>query len=457
MHNRVQKSQPRVAAVSLGCVKNRIDTEEILGLLGSSGFLITESLDDAGIVLVNTCAFIDDAQQESIETILGLARRRRGRRPLIIAAGCLAEKYGGKLLESIPELDGVIGVHGYQSLPEFLRSCSNGRREALVAPPAALYRSIGPRLLTTAPHSVFVKIAEGCGNRCRYCLIPSLRGGYRSRPVSEILDEVRVLAARGAREVNLIAQDTTAYGTDLEGAPDLAGLVREILDLPGAFWIRLLYAYPSRLTEELIDLISGEPRICSYLDLPLQHVDSGVLRRMGRFYSGEEIVSLVEKLRRRIPGLALRTTYLVGFPGESRRQFRRLFSFIFDHPFERVGVFAYSRQQGTAAAVLPGQVPRRVAEKRRRALLAAQQGISLSLNRKLTGSRAVVLVERRCSRAQNVYFGRTQYQAPAVDGGVFFRFSRDVEPGNWVSVRLAAVSPYHLLGTAPILLHEPTI
>lgn len=444
-----------VAAVSLGCAKNRIDTEEILGLLAGKGYMITDDLSRADAVIVNTCAFIDDARQESIDTILRVIRlHRNGTRPLVVAAGCLAERYGRSLLSSIPELDGAIGVHSYRHTPGLLALCRDGKRPALLKLPAENRRAVAPRLLTTPPHSVYVRIAEGCDNCCRYCLIPSLRGPYRSRPAQEIIEEVQGLLEMGAREVNLIAQDTTAYGIDREGAPALANLIRQIIRLPGKYRIRILYTHPSHITGELIELMASEKRICRYLDLPLQHINNTVLRSMGRPYHRDNIENLIDELRRRIPGIALRTTFLVGYPGETREYFEELLEFSRTHLLERVGVFAFSPQEGTAAASLPGMIRRRVREKRRRELLLAQQQIALELNRKLSGKRIEVLVDRIPDRAGGYYFGRTEQQAPGVDGGVYFRSTHRFLPGSAVSVKVAAESPYSLLGVDPLPLQE---
>lgn len=439
----------KIAAVSLGCAKNRIDTEEFLGLLERSGYLITGDPAEADAIIINTCAFIEEAQQESINTILELAGDIHNRRALLIAAGCLAQRFGGKLLDEIPELKGVIGVHSYAKLPLLLERCFAGRKELLLLPPPDHYRSPGPRLLTRPPHSAYVKISEGCSNRCRYCLIPSLRGPLRSRPSSDIIGEIKQLIDGGAREINLIAQDTTAYGADRGAADGLSELISQILlAIPDFFWLRILYAHPARISDSLIDLIAREKRLCKYLDLPLQHVNSGLLQSMGRGYSREDIVNLVEKLRRRIPGVTLRTTYLAGYPGETAARFRELCSFLKQEPFERVGVFAYSRQPGTAASALDRQVPRRVAAKRRHKLLRIQQKIALQFNGRLVGKSFTVLVEGLARNGGVLYYGRTSSQAPEVDGFVFFRSSRPLRRGSLVNVLVTAVSPYDLFGKA---------
>ena len=435
-----------IAAVALGCAQNRIDTEEILGLLGRRGYLITDDPLQADAVIVNTCAFIEEAQQESIETILALAGERRNRAGPIVVAGCLAQRFGAQLLQKMPEISGVIGVHSYGRIEGFLEKCFAGKRELILLDPPTRYRGLGPRLQTTAPHSAYVKIAEGCNNRCRYCLIPSLRGPLRSRPSEEITAEIRDLIDGGAREINLIAQDTTAYGLDRGITDGLTGLLRQILqDIDAHFWLRILYAHPARITGGLIELIAREKRVCKYLDLPLQHINSTLLQRMGRHYSRSEVISLLQRLRR-IPRMVLRTTYLAGFPGESSTQFKELYSFMQEQPIERVGIFAYSRQPGTAAFRYPGQVPSRVAEKRRRDLFRLQQGLSLEFNRFLKGEEFLVLVEGRVANRPGLYRGRTSFQAPGVDGVTYFRSPVPPAPGSLAPVRITAISPYDLHG-----------
>lgn len=439
----------KVAAVALGCAQNRIDTEEILGLLGRRGYIITDEPAQADLIIVNTCAFIERAQQESIETILTLAQQRRSSETLLIAAGCLAQHFGARLLQGIPELDGVIGVHSYSRMPEFLENCFHRKKGLLLMEPPSAYRDPRPRLLTTPPYSAYVKIAEGCDNHCRYCLIPSLRGPLRSRPPGEIVAEIDHLLSGGTREINLIAQDTTAYGSDDGGPGSLPALLELILrEIPTPFWLRILYAHPDRVTDSLIKLIAGESRICKYLDLPLQHINSTVLRRMGRRYNRAEVMALLRRLRQQIPGVVLRTTYLTGFPGESRADFLELRSFLREEPIERVGIFAYSRQQGTAAALFPGQIPPRVGQRRRRELLRLQQEVALQFHRSLIGKNFTALVEGPVGKSGRLYRGRTFHQAPEVDGALYFRSPRPHAPGSWVRVNITAASPYDLFGTA---------
>ena len=437
----------KLAAVSLGCSKNRIDTEEVLGLLSGWGFVITDDYRSADIIIVNTCSFIEEAQQESVNKLLELSGTT-GRQPKIVAAGCLVELFGSKITKSIPEIDGAIGAHSYRSLEKFMKMLISGKRPVIKQKPSATYSSLSPRILTSPAHSANVKIAEGCSNRCHYCLIPSIRGIYRSRRPEEIVTEIKSLLANGTREINLIAQDTTAYGTDSETLPDLSGLIRQILDLDYQFWLRIMYTYPSRIDDQLIDLIASESRICNYLDLPIQHVSDQILRLMNRSYGKEELSGLVKKLRNRIPDLALRTTCMVGYPGEGLRQFRELIDFITENPFERLGAFTYSGQEGTVAADMAGEVPPRVAKKRYRELMLRQQRISDQLNRSLIGKELRVIVEKAIEPHQGRYYGRTEYQAPEVDGGVYFSSQSLLMPGEMVSVKVCASSPYNLLAKA---------
>ncbi|HSW35396.1 MAG TPA: MiaB/RimO family radical SAM methylthiotransferase, partial [Candidatus Limnocylindrales bacterium] len=318
----------KLAAISLGCAKNRIDTEEILGYLAKRGVILTDDHQHADIIIVNTCGFIEEAQQESIDTLLGLTGKHRNHTPIIIAAGCLVEVYGSKIIDSLPEIAGAIGVHSYHHLEQMLDQILSGQRVVICDTPSSEYSSLAPRILTTPVHSAAVKIAEGCSNRCHYCRIPSIRGPYRSRPVKEIVSEIESLINNGTREINLVAQDTTAYGTDSEEFPDLAGLIREILSLKNNFWLRLMYAYPSRISDHLIELIVTEKRICKYLDIPIQHANSRMIQQMGRHYDKGDLVHIVEKLKSRMPELALRTTCMVGFPGETQRQFQEMLNFI---------------------------------------------------------------------------------------------------------------------------------
>ncbi len=441
-----------MAAISLGCSKNRIDTEEVLGYLAKNGYILTDHYDSADVIFINTCGFIEDAQQESINTILEMVDTGGSERPKLIAAGCLVEVYGAGIMDSIPELDGAIGVHSYRELDQFMEALFSGKRPVLKSAPSSEYSSLSTRVLTTPVHTAFVKIADGCDNRCHYCMIPSIRGPYRSRAPEEIVAEVEDLLDRGAFEINLIAQDTTAYGTDLEERPNLAGLLKQILQLDRNFRLRIMYTYPSRIDDSLIELIREENRICNYLDIPIQHGSDYILKQMGRHYRQENLRSLFAKLRRRIPDLALRTTVMVGYPGETERHFLDLLNFIKEHPFESLGAFTYSRQEETPAGSLEQQVPARVGRKRFKELMLKQKRVVRQINQKYLGLRLPILVEGKVKTGVSWHYGRTEYQAPEVDGLVYFRSVEELKPGSWVSAEIKAAGPYNLLAAKPLLI-----
>lgn len=447
----------KLAAISLGCIKNRIDTEEVLGGLARQGFVLTDDHYSADIVLINTCSFIEKSQQESIQTILKIAAREKGR-PLLIAAGCLVELSGSKILKTIPEIDGAIGVHSYSHLRPFINLLLNGRRPAIIRKPAELCPPPSPRVLTTAPHSQAVKIAEGCSNCCHYCLIPAIRGSCRSRTVRDITAEIETLLDRGAKEITLVAQDTTAYGRDRGGLPGLGGLVEEIMAIKKYFWLRIMYAYPSRIDSSLIGLIASEPRICSYIDMPIQHASDAVLAAMGRHYRRSDLEELVTEMRRNAAGLALRTTCMIGHPGESRQNFLELLDFISRYPFDRLGAFTYSRQQGTASAAFTGRIiPARVSAKRLDLLMSKQRGIALKLNRRLIGTKALILIDKLPAHKGGPYFGRTEFQAPEVDGWVYIVSAKALKVGSFVEARIVNASPYNLLAVDPVVMNDPLI
>jgi ribosomal protein S12 methylthiotransferase len=446
-----------LAAVSLGCAKNRVDTEEVLGYLAAKGYLITDNLQFADVIFVNTCAFIDSAQQESVDTLLKVASEKKSIKVKIIAAGCLVEQFGSDILNKVPEIDGAIGVHSYSSIDKLMSLVQCGKRTLIRKKPGDSYCSFFPRLLTTPIHSVNVKIAEGCSNCCHYCRIPMIRGPYRSRDPEEIVDEIGVLVKSGAKEVNLIAQDTTAYGSDELAYPDLTGLIKMILSLKDIFWLRIMYTYPDRINNSLIELIASEKRICNYLDIPVQHLSNAVLARMNRSYNSEQIEELIKQIILTVPDIALRTTCMVGYPGEKSRDFTQLLAFIEKGYFKHLGAFTFSRQKGTIAAKLSDQVPQRLADKRFRRLMSKQRSLSLQQNLRQVGNEVTVLVEKIVNRNAKWYYGRTEYQAPEVDGGVYFRSEKPLKSGDWVSVEISAASPYHLLAVKSPLLKNTLI
>ncbi|MDW7730308.1 MAG: 30S ribosomal protein S12 methylthiotransferase RimO [Bacillota bacterium] len=435
----------KVYSVSLGCTKNRVDTEEVLGYLAGRGAVLTDDYSSADLAFVNTCGFIEEAQQEAINTILELGSKKVDGKPILVVAGCLVEVYGSTILARIEEVDGAIGVHSYKRLDNLFKLLFAGIKTVLKDKPSAEYISLAPRILTTPAHSVNVKIAEGCSNRCSYCLIPSIRGDYRGRDEKSILDEISILVSGGAREIVLIAQDTTAYGSEWGDGKSLSKLIRKIMQLPEKFWLRIMYTYPSRIDDDLIDLIASESRICNYLDIPIQHTDDLILKMMGRHYNNTYLKSLIDKLRVTVPGIALRTTLMVGFPGETRSRFQGMLDFIESRPFEKMGAFVYSRQDGTTAVDQIRKVPRRIAERRRAELMIKQQEIALRLNRDMVGKNLIVLVDKAIDSKENWYVGRSEHQAPDVDGVVYMHSDKPLKAGGWVRAKISAVSPYNLL------------
>lgn len=438
----------QVALISLGCPKNLVDSELMLGLVSRGGFPLASDPDTATYVIVNTCAFIRDAQEESIGAILELAARKRGGELQgLIVAGCLAERHGRELLREIPEIDALVGPGRLTQITAALRQLRRGG-----APFVALggFPSVYPdvaRERTGAPHTAYVKIAEGCDHHCTFCLIPRLRGPQRSRPPAEIADEVAALAAEGVREVVLVAQDTTAYGRDLAGPVSLAALLRRLRTSAGPDWIRVLYTHPAHWDEELIDVFAAGLPLLPYIDIPIQHVSRAVLRAMGRGRGAGDLRGLLERLRRRIPDAVLRTTVMTGHPGEGVAEFKELLGFIRQFPFDRLGAFAYSPEQDTAASRLPPRASAREAERRRGLILAQQREIAHELQLRRRGRQVRVLVEG-IDPARSLLVGRSYAEAPEIDGVVYVKVrerSAGIEPGEMVAARIVAAGPYDLV------------
>ena len=429
-----------VGLVSLGCAKNRVDSEQILELLRQSGFRITSDPAEAEILLVNTCGFIEPAKQESLDTLFEMAQyKQTGRLKVLAAVGCLAQRYGQALHDEMPELDAVIGVGEYPRLPELLKEALEGRRPLACGRSDGVFE--GGRMLTTEPFSAFVRISDGCDNRCAYCAIPLIRGGYRSRPYGHVADEIRALAARGVREVTLIAQDTTRFGDDLPGRPRLSDLMREACRVEGIRWVRTLYCYPTRVDEGLLDVLANEEKCCPYLDIPLQHIDAQVLRRMHRQGTPEQIRSLIAKARER--GLTLRTTMMVGFPGETEDSFRRLLDFVEETRFDRLGAFAFSAEEDTPAADMPDQVPEEVRQERLDRLMRLQQRISLQAGKARVGGTETALIVRGNGDG---WIARTAREAPEGDGVVMLHGEGRHEAGEFVNIRVTGAGIYDLTG-----------
>jgi len=433
--------------VSLGCSKNLVDTEMMLGILREHGIELTPEPAEADILIVNTCAFIESAKEESITTILNMAEyKESGRCRSLIVAGCLGQRYGQELLDDMPEADAIIGTGAWNRIMEAVEESLKGHRVVIAGEDKLLYDEHTPRITTTPAYTAYVKIAEGCNNRCAFCAIPYIRGAYRSRPIEDIRDEVGNLAARGVKEIILIAQDTTEYGRDLYGEPQLAKLLRTLCTVEGVHWIRTLYSYPTYFSDELIETIASEPKLVKYVDLPMQHAHDDVLRRMHRPDTQASMRALIEKLRTRIPGVTIRSTFIVGFPGETDAQYQTLRNFLEEMRLDKVGVFTYSREEGTPAYDMPNQVPEDVMQERYHDLMSLQCKISEELNHELEGRELEVLVEGRDEEQANIAVGRSYREAPDVDGQVYIEGDTDSQIGDLVRVRVLQGFTYDVVG-----------
>jgi ribosomal protein S12 methylthiotransferase len=433
--------------ISLGCPKNLVDSEVMLGLLQKKGW-IPSTKDEADVVIVNTCSFIREAKEESIATILEMAEAKaEGKCARLVVAGCLPQRYGSELLQELPEVDLFLGTDEWDRIADLLPRAAKGelRRRQFITRPTRLYDHRTPRLFTSSPGSVYLKIAEGCSNHCSYCVIPQIRGNLRSRDISSVLNEARRAVRRGVKEINLIAQDITAYGRDFGDEKDLTALLRGLVKIRGLAWIRLLYAHPAHVTPELIRLMREEEKICKYLDLPLQHIDDHLLKAMNRPVTGSKVRDLIAGLRQQIPEITLRTSLMVGFPGETEKRFCRLYDFVRESQFEHLGVFRYSKEEGTAAAALRGQVAVRIKEKRYHQIMTLQRQISLRRQKEKIGTRLPVLVERPGRSSGILWEGRTVGQAPEVDGVTFLRRG-SARPGEIVEAVISDATAYDLYG-----------
>lgn len=437
--------------VSLGCPKNRVDTEVMLGLTDRAGFTIARAPEEADAIVVNTCGFIGEAKEESIDTILEMARHKEGRAKRLVVTGCLTQRYSGDLARDLPEVDHFLGSGDVDKIVGALRG--EAPRDGVTMDPAYLYDDVTPRLQSLPAYTAYVKIAEGCDRPCSFCIIPKLRGGQRSRSADSVEREVRELVARGAVEINLVAQDLTTYGKDLDGELRLASLVRRLAAVDGLRWLRLHYAYPTATTPELLDAIADEPRVAKYIDMPLQHVDDQMLKHMRRGHVGKTSRALVDKIRARIPGVTLRTTFIVGHPGETEAAFTRLCDFVREAEFDRVGVFTYSNEEGTHAAELAaelGLVPDKEMERRRRELMRIQRSISRKKMKAMVGRELAVLVEGPSEESEYLWAGRHEGQAPEIDGSVFLALGDGVKAprqGDVVRARVTGYADYDLAAT----------
>jgi ribosomal protein S12 methylthiotransferase len=449
----------KVFFVSLGCPKNRVDSEIMLGELAARDYDVVESAEEADVLVVNTCSFVEEAREESVDTILELAAAKTaaGGAKQLVVAGCLTQRYAEELKVELPEVDVFVGTGDHWRIGELLAQRSGAASAAaaagLVAPAPALsvvgkpghnYNAYSPRLLTTEPWTAYVKIAEGCSQRCAFCIIPKLRGGQQSRAINDVVAEVRALAQRGVREINLIAQDLTHYGHDLKDGTELACLLQRMVAIEGIHWIRLLYCYPHNFTDELIELIAEEPKIASYVDMPLQHISDPLLTAMRRRFSEADTRELVAKMRARIPDLVFRTTFIVGHPGETDADFDKLYDFVRESRFERVGVFKYSREDGTRSARMEDPVMGIVSSDRFHRLMTLQQGISAELHEAMIGREVEVLVEGPSAETDLLLQGRTYGQAPEIDGVTYINEGW-AEAGSIVKAEIVEAGDYDLV------------
>lgn len=425
----------KVKVVTLGCEKNLVDSEIMSGLVHGRGYTLVEDKEEATVIIVNTCGFIDAAKEESVNTILDMAElKQTASLKALIVSGCLTQRYKEELMKEMPEIDGIVGTGDFDKINDIIDEALRGRKPILVGNPAFNYDRALPRQVTTPRYTAYVKIAEGCDNACTFCSIPIMRGKFRSRSMESILAEVQQLAFQGVKEISLIAQDSTNYGTDLYDGFMLPKLLNRVSEVPGIEWVRLHYAYPGFFTDELIDTIAGNPKVCKYVDMPLQHSEDSVLKRMRRPGRQKDSRELIGKIRSRIPKVALRTSIIVGFPGETEQDFENLKQFVREMEFDRLGVFTYSKEEDTPASRLPDQVPDEVKEFRANTLMEIQREISNLRGGSRIGQEIDVLIERYDGR-NDVYVGRSQYDAPEIDGEVFVSNAR-LNIGEMARVRI---------------------
>lgn len=444
----------KILMISLGCDKNLVDTENMLGLLSQDGHTFTDDEQEAEAVIVNTCCFIGDAKEESINTILEMAQlKETGNCQVLLVTGCLAQRYRQEILKEIPEVDGIVGTASFDSVGQVLAEAVRRRQDlkahadkpVRIEAADRMPKQTAKRILTTGGHYAFLKIAEGCDKHCTYCIIPSLRGSYRSVPMERLTAEAEDLAKGGVRELILVAQETTLYGVDLYGRKTLPELLHRLAEIPGIYWIRIQYCYPEEITDELIETIKSEEKVCHYLDIPIQHASDGILQRMGRRTNQEGIRRIVEKLRREIPDIALRTTMISGFPGETREDHEKLLDFVDEMEFERLGVFAYSAEEDTPAAGFENQIPEEIKEQRRDEVMELQQEIAFEKSQSMIGRILDVMIEGKVAD-EPAYVARTYMDAPGVDGYLFVNSGESFLSGDFVRVRVTGAAEYDLIG-----------
>lgn len=434
-----------IGLVSLGCAKNQTDAEIMLGILAEDGFNIVYDPAEADVIVVNTCGFIESAKQESIDAILEMAEYKNGRCKLLIVTGCLAERYSKEILTELPEADAVLGTGDYDKIAEIIKEAFDGKKPVLCGHKDRTPEERLPRILSTPPYTAYLKIADGCDNNCTYCAIPKIRGHFRSRAIENIVEEARDLAENGVRELILIAQDTTRYGADLYGEYSLDKLLLELVKIDKIEWIRVHYFYPEAITDSLIDVMAKYDKICNYIDMPVQHANNDILRRMARRTSREQMTEKINKIRKKMPDSVIRTSIIVGFPGETQEQFEELCDFVREIKFDRMGVFAYSQEEDTAAAEFENQLDEDVKQERLDILMTMQQGISLELNKAKIGKTLEVIVEGY-DEESFLFYGRSRGDSIEVDGKVYFGTETEVNEGDIINVEILDADEYDLTG-----------
>lgn len=436
----------RVLFVSLGCDKNLVDSEVMLGLLEDGGYQIVDDETEADVIVINTCCFIHDAKEESIQTILEMAEyKKTGNLKALIVTGCLAQRYYKEIGTELPEVDAVLGTTAYDRICDVIKETLAGKGSVTLGDLDALPLQETRRLVTTGGHYAYLKIAEGCDKHCTYCIIPKLRGRYRSVPVERLVKEAEELAGQGVKELILVAQETTLYGKDLYGEKSLHRLLKRLCQISGLKWIRILYCYPEEIYDELVRVMKEEKKICRYLDLPIQHASDAVLKGMGRRTSKKQLKEMIGRLREEIPDITLRTTLITGFPGETKEQHKELLEFVDEMEFDRLGVFTYSPEEDTPAAEMPGQIPEEVKEERQAELMELQQEIAFARAETMEGQEILVMIEGKVAD-ENVYVGRTQKDAPNVDGLIFINTDREMMSGDFARVKVTGALEYDLIG-----------
>lgn len=437
----------KVMFVSLGCDKNLVDTENMLGILKDRGFEFTDDEMEAEVIAVNTCCFIHDAKQESINTILEMAEHKKDAKcKVLVVSGCLAHRYQDEITKEIPEVDAFIGTSSYDRIADVIQAVLEGRTYNCVEDTDRLPLVASKRIVTTGGYYEYLKIAEGCNKHCTYCIIPSIRGNYRSYPMDYLVEQAHTLVENGAKELILVAQETTMYGTDIYGKKALPELLHKLAEIEDLKWIRILYCYPEEINDELIQAIKSEPKVCKYLDMPIQHASDSVLKRMGRRTSKQELVDIIETLRKEIPDIALRTTLITGFPGETEKDHKEMLDFVDEMEFDRLGVFTYSPEEGTPAAEMQEQIGEEVKQQRRDAVMELQQAVSIDKSADMVGKTVDVMIEGKIADDE-AYVGRSYKDAPNVDGYVFVNTTANLMSGDIVQVKITGAMEYDLIGS----------